>query len=78
MTQTNDWTARSYSSCGGTETMARLDNELFEIAHSGRHETIGGLSGWRCKNCEEVVFDPESAERYAASGDTIVLQARSA
>lgn len=78
MTRRNDMVAQSCSGCGGMDTVARFENEFFTIAHRGRHETIGGLSGWRCKSCDEVVFDPESAQRYAAAGDAMVLQARSA
>lgn len=39
---------------------------------------VEGLSGRRCPNCAEVVFDPPSAERYAAAGDELVLTARAA
>jgi len=35
-----------------------------------------GLSGWRCGACGEVEFDAESARRYAAAGDALVLRAR--
>jgi HTH-type transcriptional regulator/antitoxin MqsA len=57
--------------------MARFENQMFKIAHAGRHGTTDGLSGWRCKSCDEVVLDPEGAQRYAAAGDAMVLQARS-
>jgi HTH-type transcriptional regulator/antitoxin MqsA len=37
---------------------------------------VEGLSGWRCGACGEVEFDPESARRYAAAGDVLVLRER--
>jgi HTH-type transcriptional regulator/antitoxin MqsA len=69
--------ARSCSTCGSKETIARFENERLAITHDGQNGTIDGMSGWRCKNCGEVVFDPESAERYGAAGDAMVLQPRS-
>jgi HTH-type transcriptional regulator/antitoxin MqsA len=57
--------------------MARFENQAFTIAHADQHRTIDGLSGWRCTTCREVVFDAGSAQRYAATGDAMVLQVRS-
>ena len=34
------------------------------------------MSGWRCDACEEIEFDAESAQRYAAAGDELVLRMR--
>jgi HTH-type transcriptional regulator/antitoxin MqsA len=67
---------RSCAACGGKKAMVRFENERFTIEHAGARKTVDGLSGWRCKACDEVVFDPESAQRYAAAGDELVLQAR--
>jgi len=44
--------------------------------HEGLRKTVDGLSGWRCKSCDEVEFDAESAQRYAVAGDALVLEAR--
>ena len=68
--------ARPCNACGGKKTMARFENERFTIEHAGLRKTVDDLSGWRCKTCEEVVFDPESARLYAAAGDELVLQSR--
>ena len=38
--------------------------------------SVQGLSGWRCGACGEVEFDAESARRYAAVGDKLVLRNR--
>jgi HTH-type transcriptional regulator/antitoxin MqsA len=37
---------------------------------------VEGRSGWRCGACGEVEFDAESARRYAAAGDALVLRDR--
>jgi HTH-type transcriptional regulator / antitoxin MqsA len=36
---------------------------------------VKGLSGW-CEADGEIVFDAESARRYAAAGDELVLRER--
>jgi HTH-type transcriptional regulator/antitoxin MqsA len=56
--------------------MVRFVGEVFEVEHSGMKVTVEGLSGWRCAACGEVIFDAESANRYAAAGDALVLRAR--
>jgi HTH-type transcriptional regulator/antitoxin MqsA len=67
---------RSCTACGGKKTMMRFVNERFTIEHAGLRKVVEGLSGWRCRSCDEIVFDPESAQRYAAAGDALVLQSR--
>jgi HTH-type transcriptional regulator/antitoxin MqsA len=57
--------------------MARFENETFAIGHAGMKIDVPGLSGWRCGACEEVEFDAESARRYAAAGDELVIGERS-
>jgi HTH-type transcriptional regulator/antitoxin MqsA len=56
--------------------MTRFQHESFTIDHAGLSATVDGLSGWRCGACEEIEFDAESARRYAATGDDLVLRAR--
>ena len=68
--------ARPCNACGGKKTMVRFENERFTIEHGALRKAVEGLSGWRCKTCDEVVFDPESAKLYAAAGDDLVLQSR--
>src|SRR4051812_1163675 len=67
---------RSCNACGSKQSMIRFEKEQFTIEHAGLRKAVADLSGWRCKTCDEVVFDPESAQRYAAAGDELVLQAR--
>jgi HTH-type transcriptional regulator/antitoxin MqsA len=56
--------------------MARFDGEAFVIDHAGVSATVEGLSGWRCGACGEIEFERDSALRYAAAGDTLVVQER--
>ena len=56
--------------------MARFENKSFPIDYAGRKVRVAGLSGWRCNSCEEVEFDADSARRYAAAGDELVLRQR--
>lgn len=64
--------------CGvcGARQMASFENESFEIEHKGRKTIVRGLSGLRCRACGEVMFDAESAQRYSAASDELVLAAR--
>lgn len=64
--------------CGscGARGLAPFQNETFEIEHHGRTTVLVGLSGVRCGACGEVLFDADSAQRYAAASDELVLAAR--
>ena len=65
--------ARKCVSCGAPRAMTRFENETFGIDHAGLSARVEGLSGWRCGTCGEVEFDADSALRYAAAGDDLVL-----
>jgi HTH-type transcriptional regulator/antitoxin MqsA len=54
--------------------MTRFKGETFIVDHAGMTATVEGLSGWRCGTCGEVEFDADSAQRYAAAGDKLVLR----
>jgi HTH-type transcriptional regulator/antitoxin MqsA len=56
--------------------LIRFEHETFSIDHAGLATEIKDLSGWRCTACGQIEFDTESAQRYAAGGDELVLQAR--
>lgn len=62
--------------CGTSKGMKRIERERFTIDHAGATATVDGLSGWRCGTCGDVEFDADSARRYAAAGDALVLRAR--
>jgi HTH-type transcriptional regulator/antitoxin MqsA len=68
--------ARKCLSCGDRKGMTRFEAETFTIEHAGMTATVKGLSGWRCGICDDVEFDAESAQRYAAAGDALVLRDR--
>lgn len=68
--------ARRCASCDESPKMKRFDGETFTIEHAGLSAKVRNLSGWRCGNCDEVEFDAESARRYAAAGDELVLRDR--
>jgi HTH-type transcriptional regulator/antitoxin MqsA len=58
--------------------MTRFENETHIVTFRDLETAVQGLSGLRCAACGEVEFDPDSAERYAAAGDALVLQTRRA
>ena len=62
--------------CEARKGMTHFKNETFTIEHAGATTTVKGLSGWRCEPCGEVEFDADSARRYAAAGDELVLRDR--
>jgi HTH-type transcriptional regulator/antitoxin MqsA len=68
--------ARKCINCESRKGMTRFENETFSIDHAGMSTRVEGLSGWRCDVCGEVEFDAESARRYAAAGDDLVLRER--
>ena len=68
--------ARMCMNCEAVADMTRFDNEAFTVDHAGQTARVEGLSGWRCSACDEVEFDANSARRYAAAGDELVLRER--
>ena len=76
MTLRSDMAANPCAACGDEKRMARFENQCFTVEHNCLHKNVAGLSGWRCKFCGEIAFDPESAKRYAAAGDDLVLALR--
>jgi HTH-type transcriptional regulator / antitoxin MqsA len=68
--------SRACGNCESREGMTRFTDEGFTVEHAGMSATVDGLSGWRCSACGEVEFDADSARRYAAAGDTLVLRER--
>jgi HTH-type transcriptional regulator/antitoxin MqsA len=68
--------ARECLNCQARKGMTRFEDETFTIEHAGMSATVEGLSGWRCRACDEVEFDADSALRYAAAGDELVRRDR--
>jgi HTH-type transcriptional regulator / antitoxin MqsA len=67
---------RKCLSCVSRKRMTRFEDQTFTIEHAGRKIQVAGLSGWRCDACGEVEFDADSARRYAAAGDEMILRER--
>ena len=68
--------ARKCLNCAARTGMRSFEGETFTIDHAGRTAAVEGLSGWRCAACGEVEFNADSARRYAAAGDELVLRER--
>lgn len=68
--------ARKCINCESHKEMTRFENKTFTIEHGGSQIKVEGLSGWRCGACGEAEFDADSARRYAAAGDELVLRER--
>jgi HTH-type transcriptional regulator/antitoxin MqsA len=68
--------SRHCLNCDGSAALTRFENEVATIEHAGLSAIVENLSGWRCAACGEVEFDADSAARYAASGDALVLRDR--
>ncbi len=62
--------------CGDNKSAVRFENQFFTVEHERFRKNVAGLSGWHCKDCGEIAFDPDSAKRYAAVGDALVLASR--
>lgn len=67
---------RNCVACDGAKPMMPFSDETMIVTHGSRSVAVTGLAGWRCGNCAEAEFDEESAKRYAAAGDALVLEAR--
>lgn len=46
------------------------------VSYLGKAVTVHDVSGFRCPECSEAVFDDESYDRVAAAGDALVKAAR--
>ncbi|MGH9521934.1 MAG: type II toxin-antitoxin system MqsA family antitoxin [Terriglobales bacterium] len=68
--------AKKCMECAAGKDMRRFENKAFTLEHAGRRTKVQGLSGWRCGSCGEIEFDADSARRYAAAGDELVLRER--
>ena len=67
-------TGHRCAECGSTTQP--FEHETFTVAYDGAVSQVADLSGWRCGSCGEVAFEPDSAARYAAAGDALIVQAR--
>jgi len=68
--------SRHCLNCDAGTELSRFKHAAFTVEHAGMSEVVDNLYGWRCDACGEVEFDPDSARRYAAVGDALVLRDR--
>ena len=68
--------ANTCLNCPSITQMTPFLAESFSLSHAGVTARVEGLSGRRCDACGEVEFDDESARRYAAAGDALVIGQR--
>ncbi|HEY1931891.1 MAG TPA: type II toxin-antitoxin system MqsA family antitoxin [Acetobacteraceae bacterium] len=68
--------ARNCLACAAGRTLTRFHDETLTVDHAGTTASVPGLSGWHCDACGEVEFEADSARRYAAAGDALVLRER--
>ena len=64
--------------CDAGAEMVPFSGETHRVDYRGATAEVEGLSGFRCPACGEIEYDAESAERYAAASDALVLAARRA
>jgi HTH-type transcriptional regulator / antitoxin MqsA len=64
------------AACGEAGRVTIFAGESATVAHAGQETVVHDLAGRRCGACGEVVFDAESAARYAQAGDALVLAER--
>lgn len=64
--------------CDAGIDMTPFTGETHRVVFRDLSQDVEGLSGFRCGTCGEIEYDRESAERYAAAGDALVLAARRA
>jgi len=64
------------AACGKADATTAFSGETVMVAYADQETAVSDLSGRRCGACGEVVFDADSAARYAAAGDALVLAER--
>lgn len=68
-------TGRVCGACGA-DGLEPFTDASFTVSHDGMREEVHGLSGHRCTACGDILFDPQSALRYAEAGDALIRNAR--
>jgi HTH-type transcriptional regulator/antitoxin MqsA len=58
--------------------MVRFEDETFPVQYRHFVRNVPGLSGWRCQECSEVYFDPQSSYQYTQAGDQLLEDAQKA
>jgi HTH-type transcriptional regulator/antitoxin MqsA len=60
------------------ECVKEITHETWDkvISYQGKSVTVHAVSGYRCPDCDEAVYDDESYDRVAAAGDGLVKAMR--
>ncbi|MGE1155707.1 type II toxin-antitoxin system MqsA family antitoxin [Pseudomonas kitaguniensis] len=66
------------ASCGSDDAMQQFVGRTFTINTRGMTRDIPDIAGWECQVCKEIEFDydDDSAERYSAASDQLLIDAR--
>ena len=64
--------------CDANREMEPFRGKTMTIEHKGLKTDVEDLSGMTCPGCGETEFEPDSAVRYAAASDALVIEARRA
>jgi HTH-type transcriptional regulator/antitoxin MqsA len=64
--------------CGSAAAMVRFEDETFPVQYRRFVRNVRGLNGWRCRECAEVYFDPQSSYKYTQVGDQLLEDAHKA
>jgi len=62
--------------CGAPGAMTRFEGRSETLCIKGMEQRIDDLSGWECQVCEDGMYDPDSCERHAKTGDDLLHAAR--
>ncbi|MEX3773684.1 type II toxin-antitoxin system MqsA family antitoxin [Pseudomonas sp. MYb118] len=63
-------------SCGARKGMIRFEGRGETMSVKGMERRLDNLCGWECQKCGEVIYDSESAGRYADAGDELIIAGR--
>ena len=63
-------------SCGAPEGMLPFVDRDLSIDFKHVTRLVPKLTGWACQVCGEMELDGDSAERYAAAGDQLLIDVR--
>lgn len=64
--------------CGFADAVVRFEDETFAVQYRHFIRHVKGLSGWRCRECAQAHFDPQSAFEYTQVGDQLLEDAHKA
>lgn len=60
------------ASCGAQNGMQHFEARGFSVDFKQLNREVRDLSGRQCQVCNEIEFDPRSAERYSEASDQLI------